>query len=621
MIDFYQKIDVNRIYRAGLYLLFLLIPLLVFPWADDSYLIPKFVILELVTLYLATALLARQEQTSSNPFFVSNSVCVSFFAFVLWSAVTFFYAGSKTLAIHELTKWTFLFLLYLVILRVSRNSKYIYYAGGTLLTGAGITALWTILQDFHYFHEGIIARLPDWRGYLVAGLGNSDYVAGFLVNLVPVGVGLFFTVSRNLYRGLLLLFLVLCYAALIVTWSVGSNGGLIVGLLLMLFIFLKQRKIQNSKFKIRNYTWVLLFCMLLVTLFYVVPNPWNGRGESIFQQAFGSHRWKEGGSTRVVIWLNTFELIKRHPFFGVGTGNFTYRYLDTVSPKVLANPEYRIYAGEYTNAAHNEILQTWSETGIPGVILLIWLMSSFYKIAMRGLKKQIDSINQGLLLGSIGGMTALALYGMMSYPFHLPATCLSFLFLLSTPTVLLNSARDPLLSSSFIKEEKARRAIPLWFRIFRTMTVPVFLAVFSVWIVYPLLSEIYFRQGKMEKMMGNKEMAILDFETASRLSDNADAEYNLGEQLAQQGRMDEALEVFQQSAKQRKDKYIYNALANIYFSKKDYSKAIDYWKILTERDPQNPAYWNYLWVAYLHNGNENLANQAHEKMEQLQKGQ
>ncbi len=613
MIDLNQKIDMTRIYRAGVYLLFALLPLIVIPWADDSYIIPKFVILELITLYLATVLFFKQEEASGIPF----STCIPFLGFVLWSAVTFFYAGSKTLAIHELTKWTFLFLLYLVILKVCRNAKQIYYLCTALLSAAGITALWTVLQDFHFFSEGLIAKLPDWRGYLVAGLGNSDYVAGFLISLVPVGVGLFFTVTKNLYRGLLLLFLVLCYAALIVTWSVGSNGGLILGLLLMLFIYLKQRKINNSKLIIRNYTWALSFCILLVTLFYVVPNQWNNRGESIFQQAFGSQRWKEGGNTRVVIWLNTLEIIKRHPVFGVGTGNFTYRYLDTVSPKVLANPEYRIYAGEYTNAAHNEILQTWAEIGIPGVILLVWLFYLFYKTGFNGLKKQMEPQSRGLLLGSLGGMTALALYGMMSYPFHLPATCLSFLFLLSVPMIL---HLTPDSASSQGEGKLGGKDTPSWFRWVRLTTLITLLIVCSIWIICPLMSEIYFRQGKIEKILGNRNAAIENFEKASRLSDHADAEYNLGELLYREGRLDDALKVFQQSAQQRKDKNIYNALANVYFFKKDYPKAIEYWKILAERDPQTPAYQHYLWITYLRSGNNSLANQAHEKEEQLQNG-
>jgi tetratricopeptide (TPR) repeat protein len=130
-----------------------------------------------------------------------------------------------------------------------------------------------------------------------------------------------------------------------------------------------------------------------------------------------------------------------------------------------------------------------------------------------------------------------------------------------------------------------------------------------------------FPAGKIEKMTGDRESAIVDFEIASHLSDHADAEYNLGELLIQEGRIDEALKVFQQSAKQRKDKNIYNALANVYFLKKDYPRAIEYWKILSDRDPQNPAYWHYLWIAYLHTGNQILANQAHEKEDSILKWQ
>jgi len=201
-----------------------------------------------------------------------------------------------------------------------------------------------------------------------------------------------------------------------------------------------------------------------------------------------------------------------------------------------------------------------------GLVILYVLQSGTQRI-----KETNGAASRGLLLGSLGGMTALVFYGMMSYPFHLPATCLSFLFLLSVPTITSNSEPQT-------RNPKLETGVPSWFRMVRLTTLIILLIVGSIWILCPLLSEIYFRQGKIERMLGNRDVAIDDFEIASRLSDHADAEYNLGELLYQEGQIEEALKVFQQCAHQRKDKNIYNALANIYFFKKDYPKAIEYWK-------------------------------------------
>ena len=160
-------------------------------------------------------------------------------------------------------------------------------------------------------------------------------------------------------------------------------------------------------------------------------------------------------------------------------------------------------------------------------------------------------------------------------------------------------------------------SVPSWFRIIRSVTLCIFLVGGSVWIVSPLISDIYFRKGKDFNKTGYIEDAMTSFETAARWSDHGDAEYNLGDLLMKQNKIDEALTVYQLSAKQRKDKYIYNALANVYFFKKDYNKAIYFWKQLADRDPYNPQYWDFLWIAYIRLGNDKLANEAHEKAQQL----
>ena len=57
-------------------------------------------------------------------------------------------------------------------------------------------------------------------------------------------------------------------------------------------------------------------------------------------------------------------MVRGHPWLGIGAGNFTYGYTATLSPYVLSRPDLAVYAGQFTNAAHNEPLQAWVETGI-----------------------------------------------------------------------------------------------------------------------------------------------------------------------------------------------------------------------------------------------------------------
>jgi O-antigen ligase len=607
-------IKLNRLYSWGLFALFLIIPLLVIPQSFDSYIIPKMAIMEIITLWLAGVYIWEPPSIQWKKNILQNSAIIPFFLWVVWNGISLLWAKSLTLAEYDLAKWIFLFLLYLVILRAFTTPSTILQIGSGLLLAGGLTSLWVIFQDYHILGLDILARLPDWRGYLVGGMGNSDYVAGFLASLFPLAFFLYLAIESRIGKYLFLAGLALSYAALIVTYSVGSNGGLIIGFFLAAILAWQKRDIFEIKKKLFIKRLSLLAGLLiLVTAFYVIPNPWNGRGQSIFQQAFGSERWKEGGSTRVVIWLNTIEIIKAHPVLGVGTGNFTFRYLDTVAPKVLAVPHYRFYSGEYTNAAHNELMQAWAETGLIGMLLLFSLVMSYYWLAWKAWKIVKTKIETGLMLGSIGGITALAGYGMMSYPFHLPAACLSFLLLISIPSVIL-------MRNTVDKVPVTTASVPVppaWFRILKNTTILILLIVVSVWLFLPLWAEIEFKQGKTELAYGDMEAAMDHFDKASSLADHADAQFNMAEIYLKQGQFDEALKYYLKSAEKRKDKNVYYGLAMAYYLKGDGPGAVPYLETLVFRTPQNPMYWKMLWLAYLKSGDDRKAEQAHREYEKL----
>ena len=75
-----------------------------------------------------------------------------------------------------------------------------------------------------------------------------------------------------------------------------------------------------------------------------------------------------------MIWLNALEMIHRHQLLGAGPGCFTFVYPRMRSAFLPVDPEWLRYPGAYTNAAHNEILQAWAETGPVGVIRVLRLL-------------------------------------------------------------------------------------------------------------------------------------------------------------------------------------------------------------------------------------------------------
>ncbi len=75
--------------------------------------------------------------------------------------------------------------------------------------------------------------MPDWRGYLSAGLGNTSHIGDLLALTLLPALALFGETRRRPLAWLLGGVAVLLPAGLIVSYSVGSNLGLILGALVM----------------------------------------------------------------------------------------------------------------------------------------------------------------------------------------------------------------------------------------------------------------------------------------------------------------------------------------------------------------------------------------------------
>jgi O-antigen ligase len=124
-----------------------------------------------------------------------------------------------------------------------------------------------------------------------------------------------------------------------------------------------------------------------------------------------SLRWQEGKDftqplfslhKRVLYWKESIEIIRQHPFKGIGIGNLSLKE---------------------TRFSHNSYLQLWAETGILG--LLSWLGIIFIFLT-ENIKKIKLSSNKKFLAGIISGGVAFLLHNLIDFSFFIPQ--ISFLW-------------------------------------------------------------------------------------------------------------------------------------------------------------------------------------------------
>ena len=163
--------------------------------------------------------------------------------------------------------------------------------------------------------------------------------------------------------------------------NTGRAGFVILGLLLLIFAV--------SYWRWRG---LIAYCgvaLLTLSVLYQYSPTFKNRlieATQIEIAAREINRTTEASHARPALWINTLNIIEKTPAFGTGTGSFRTEY-KKISPVESRNP-------------HQQFLLTWAELGVPGLLLLIFLLySQFSALAKQPRSKQL--IAYGFLLAFI----------------------------------------------------------------------------------------------------------------------------------------------------------------------------------------------------------------------------
>lgn len=164
------------------------------------------------------------------------------------------------------------------------------------------------------------------------------------------------------------------------------------------------------------------------------------------------------GAARFVIWRGSWEMLQAHPWFGIGLGTY-----------YLAWPPYR----DPTDTSlgffvHNDYLQLWIETGLPGLLLLLAMPAAALWMLMRRLRRPRFDI--GLRLESAGlfsGLFAVAAHSFVDFNFYiLPTSVLAGLVLGRLHECTADAARERRLQPARFLQLRAYRLIVVLLALF-----------------------------------------------------------------------------------------------------------------------------------------------------------
>jgi tetratricopeptide (TPR) repeat protein/O-antigen ligase len=300
-----------------------------------------------------------------------------FLVYLLYVVVSFLHAPYKGPSVDDFVRYIIYMSVTLMVIReftpraVDRITK-------ILIITAYIAVLYGLVQflDWRYFpHKEQGPGLDPfvWRGAfgprVFSTYGNPNFFGNFLVIIFPISITQFLK-RRSVF---LLPLVVLNLACLYWTETKGAfiGFGLSTFLLLVFYGYFFMR----DKIKSR---WKFLLVAALIPLgaagvIYSIGNP-------------------ASYSFRVNTWLSTWEMIESRPLSGIGVGTFKVIY-----------PTYRRPAIFHIEGKHNtetdhaeeEHLEQWSDNGLVGFGIYIWMIAFVTIVGLRALGNLTEGLKPG----------------------------------------------------------------------------------------------------------------------------------------------------------------------------------------------------------------------------------
>jgi O-antigen ligase len=349
-------------------------------------------------------------------------------------------------------------LLGLLIVNTIENERDMQILLSALLLSASIASVYGLLQYY-----GKVPGPPGFLGgssAMISTFGNPNYLAGFLAHLLVPGIALSVMIENRWARLALLIVLIAMTAALVAANSVGAYLAALFSIIFFfggMMIFRLRSAIAGQR------RWVLAVVILLAITVWLQspPGPLNallGRAatleptpiERVVQ--FFQRLWEENsGIARSWNWWIAYEMLKAHPFVGVGLGDYKVEFLE-YKARFKGTPlgqHYNFYLPRAIQA-HNDYVQLVAELGLIGLLAIGFFAGTLIRSAHAFVRSSASPQARLWVVALSAGIVAFLIDASVSFPLHLPASELNLVLFISLlcarpllgpePTVTLRSS-------------------------------------------------------------------------------------------------------------------------------------------------------------------------------------
>jgi O-antigen ligase len=147
-------------------------------------------------------------------------------------------------------------------------------------------------------------------------------------------------------------------------------------------------------------------------------------GEAALSRMVGTVNSDDPTTGRAHFWNVTLGIIREHPVIGTGIGSYGLAYTQHDS----RNGEFRL------EQAHNDYLQTMSDTGIVGLCMGVFFIIVLFRTGFAR-RETNDLFRRGVATGALAGCFAVLIHSFFDFTLHTTANALLFLIMAALATL------------------------------------------------------------------------------------------------------------------------------------------------------------------------------------------
>jgi O-antigen ligase len=306
-------------------------------------------VFEILMALALVALIVTQRQWRLPPVWLPLAL------FLLGTLGSLFASGHIRDGLPQVRKFYVYLMLFLVTSAVRTVKEARWIALGWALTAA-LSSLWALKQFFAKYRAAKVAHQNFYTSYVDARItgfmGHWMTLSGELMMvLLVVGALVFFARDRS-WVGWLIAAAVPVGAALELTWTRSMWLGTLCGGVYLIWFWKK---------------WALA-AVPVVIAGILIANPFDIRERAL--SALTPHEGQtDSNGHRAELRRIGWEMVKAHPWLGVGPEQVSRQYRDYIRPD-MPQPQ----ASQYYGHLENDYVQYAAERGVPTMLALLWMI-------------------------------------------------------------------------------------------------------------------------------------------------------------------------------------------------------------------------------------------------------